>query len=189
MASCCNGLKAFTKYHSSDFENSFIDASLIFDKSFATLLEQIQNANIATAKISLIKNYLIKNLNSDNSPKYLNASLDLFELPTDKRISVKETCNQILISNKSLIKSYQKHIGITPIKYLQLQSINKALLHLSKAPTQSLTKLTYDLNFYDQAHFINLFKTTTSITPSQYSDCILSNKIDKSSPNFISLQG
>lgn len=182
-----NGLKAFTKYHSSDFENSFIDATLIFDKSFATLLEQIQNTNIATAKISLIKNYLIKNLNSDNSPKYLNASLDLFELPTDKRISVKETCNQILISNKSLIKSYQKHIGITPIKYLQLQSINKALLHLSKAPKQSLTKLTYDLNFYDQAHFINLFKTTTSITPSQYSDYVLSNKIDKSSPNFISL--
>lgn len=184
-----NGLKAFTKYHSSDFENSFIDATLIFDKSFATLLKQIQNTNIATAKISLIENYLIKKINSDNSPKYLNASLDLFELPTDKRISVKDTCNQVLISNKSLIKSYRKHIGITPIKYLQLQSINKALLHLSKDPKQSLTTLAYDLNFYDQAHFINLFKTTTSLTPTQYSDYVLRNRIDKSSPNFISLQG
>ncbi len=183
------GLKTFTKYHSSDFENSFIDATLLFDKSFATLLEQIQNTKIATAKITIIENYLIKKLNADNSPEYLNASLDLFELATDKRISVKDTCNQIQISNKSLIKSYQKYIGITPIKYLQLQSINKALLHLSKAPKQSLTKLAYDLNFYDQAHFINLFKTTTGITPTQYSKYIVSNKIDTSSPNFISLQG
>ncbi len=37
-----NGLKAFCKYHSSDFENSFIDAALIFDNSFPHLLEQIQ---------------------------------------------------------------------------------------------------------------------------------------------------
>jgi len=181
-----NGLKAFTKYHSSDFENNFIDAALIFDKSFAVLLEQIQNTKIATDKISLIENYLIKSLNEDNSPQYLNASLNLFELATDKRISVKKTCNQILISNKSLIKSYQKHIGVTPIKYLKLQSINKALLHLSKDPKQSLTKLAYDLNFYDQAHFINSFKTTTSVTPTQYSDYVLNNKIDEGSPNFIS---
>jgi methylphosphotriester-DNA--protein-cysteine methyltransferase len=184
-----NGLKVFTKYHSSDFENNFIDASLIFDKSFKALLEQIQNCKIAKSKISLIENYLIQNLTSDSSPQYLNTSLNLFELATDKRISVKDTCNQVLISNKSLIKSYQKYIGITPIKYLQLQSINKALLHLSKSPKQSLTKLAYDLNFYDQAHFINLFKTTTNITPTQYSDYVLKNRVDESSPNFISLQG
>jgi len=116
----------------------------------------------------------------------LIASLSLFELATDKRISVKDTCRQISISNKSLIKSYQKHIGITPIKYLQLQSINKALLHLSKDPKQSLTKLAYDLNFYDQAHFINSFKTITGITPTQYSNYVLNNKIDEGSPNFIS---
>ncbi len=181
------GLKVFTKYYSSDFENNFIDATLIFDKSFNTLFEQLQNTKIAKAKISLIENYLIQNLNSDSLPQYLNASLNLFELATDKRISVKDTCNQILISNKCLIKSYQKYIGITPIKYLQLQSINKALLHLSKSPKQSLTKLAYDLNFYDQAHFIKLFKTTTNVTPTQYSDFVLKKRVDESSPNFISL--
>jgi len=55
-----NGLRAFIKYHSSDFENCFIDATLIFDKSFPILLEQIQNTKIVQAKISLIENYLIK---------------------------------------------------------------------------------------------------------------------------------
>lgn len=182
-----NGLKAFTKYHSSDFESSFTDATLVFDKSFATLLEQIQNTITASAKITLIETFLFQNLFPDNLPKYLNASLAIFEIPTDKRISVKDTCSQVLVSNKSLIKSYQKHIGVTPTKYLQLQSINKALHHLSKDPKQSLTKLAYGLNFYDQAHFINSFKIITSITPTQYSDYVLRDKIDGGSPNFISL--
>lgn len=184
-----NGLKAFTKYHSSDFENNFVDATLIFDKSFPGLLEQIQNTKTGLAKISLIENHLLKSLHADNSPDYLTASLNLFSLNTHQRISVKDTCNKILVSNKSLIKSYQKHIGVSPIKYLQLQSINKALLLLSKEPKQSLTRIAYKLNFYDQAHFINLFRSTTSITPGQYSDYVLNNKIDKSSPNFISLKG
>lgn len=184
-----NGLKAFTKFHSSDFQNSFIDATLIFGKSFPNLLERLQNVKIAPAKISLIENFLSKSLNTDNCPQYLDASLDFFSLNTGRRISVRETCNKISVSNKSLIKSYQKHIGVNPIKYLQLLSINRALQFLSKAPKQSLTRLAYDLNFYDQAHFINLFKSTTSITPTQYSDYVLNKKIDTSSPNFISLQG
>ncbi len=181
-----NGLKAFTKYHASDFENSFVDATLIFGKSFQNLSGQIQMAKIALDKISLIKNYLVKNLNANNTPQYLDASLNLFSLPTDKRISVKDTCTKISISNKSLIKSYQKYIGVSPVKYLQLKSINKAILLLSKDPEQSLTRLAYDLNFYDQAHFINLFKSTTSLTPTQYADYVLKKNIDKSSPNFIS---
>jgi AraC-like DNA-binding protein len=184
-----NGLKAFTKYSSSEFENSFIDSSLVFDESFHVLIEQIQNTNLAMAKLSLIENYLIHNLNSDNYPAYLKTSLELFELPNKRKISIKETCKEISITNKSLIKSFQKHIGVTPSKYLQLRAINNAVSLLSKDPQQSFTKLAYGLNFYDQAHFIHLFKSTTSLTPSQYSDCVLKNLVDKSSPNFIPIAG
>lgn len=181
------GLKEFTKYHSFDFKNHFIDATLIFGKSFEDLLDQIQNTNCATTKISFIEKYLLKNRNLERLPKYLNASLDLFSLPSEKRISIKEICNQISISNKSLIKTYQKHIGVTPIKYLQLLSINKALNHIARDPKQSLAKLTYDLNFYDQAHFINSFKTITRLTPSEYANKVSNNLIDSNYPNFIGL--
>lgn len=183
------GLKAFSKYHSSEFENSFIDATLVFDSSFVSLLDQIQNAESAAAKIAFIESYLFNKINFDDPPGYLHASLGFFGLETGKRISIRDTCKQIMVSNKSLIKSYQKHIGITPVKYLQLRSVNKAIYHLSKAPGQSLTKLAYDLNFYDQAHFINSFKSVTSLTPGQYSDYVLNRKIDTGSPNFILMEG
>ncbi len=183
------GLKAFTKYPAADFKNNFIDATLVFDNCFPDLLEQIQNANTAGSKLSLIENYLLKSLTADHCPHYLHASLYLFSTARDQRISVKETCDTIRISNKSLIQSYRKHIGISPVKYLQLRAINRALSFLSKDPQQSLTQLAYELNFYDQAHFINLFKTATGLTPSRYAHYVLTKRIDKSSPNFISLQG
>lgn len=181
-----NGLKAFIKYNSSDFENNFIEADLIFDKSFEILLGQLETIQNPLKKIFNIQNYLIKNLNIDSSPLYLNASLNLFKLSTNNRISVKETCIQISVSNKSLIQSYQKHIGTTPIKYLQLQSINKALIHLTNDPLQSFTKLAYDLNYFDQSHFINSFKTITGITPTKFAEYVLNRKVDNGSPNFIS---
>ncbi len=183
------GLKPFIKYHSSDFNNKYIDARLIFGNSFEDLIQQIQNIKFPKDKISFIEKYLLGKLSGDYSPKYLKASLNIFELQTENKKSIKDTCKQSSISNKSLIKSFQKHIGITPKKYLQLHSINKAILRLSKDPKQSLTNLAYDLNFYDQAHFIRLFKATTSLTPRQYAKCALSNKIDESSPNFIFHQG
>jgi AraC-like DNA-binding protein len=184
-----NGLKAFTKHYSSDFENNFVAPELIFDKDFKTLPEQIQHTKDVATKISLIQNYLLRNLEKEASPAYLDASLTLFELPADKRVSVKAVCNEISISNKSLIKSYQKHVGTTPVKYLQLHSINIALVRIAKQPKQSLTKLAHALNFYDQAHFIHLFKTTAGITPGQYADYVLGNNVEKASPNFIALEG
>jgi AraC-like DNA-binding protein len=184
-----NGLKAFTKNPSSDFGEYFIDSSFVFDKSFENLLEQIQETAVASSKIFLIEKYLLNVLNPENSPNYLSTSLDLLSLRSDKRISVKDICTQISISNKSLIKTYQKHIGVTPIRYLQLLKINKAINQLTKHPRQSLTKLAYELNFYDQAHFIGLFKSTTSLTPSEYANKVMRNLIDKSSPNFITMKG
>jgi AraC-like DNA-binding protein len=184
-----NGLKAFTKYSSNDFENGFIDSSLVFNESFEDLLDQIQNTNVATTKLAVVENFLYKNLNLGDYPIYLRASLDLFELPNERRISIRDTCKQISITNKSLIKSFQKYIGITPSRYLKLQAVNKAMSHLTIDPQQSLTRLACDLNFYDQAHFAHVFKSTTSMTPTQYSACVIEKVVDKSSPNFISLPG
>lgn len=182
-----SGLKAFTNYHSNDFTNYFVDSTLVFDKTFRDLVEKIESTQTAKSKITLIENYLIQKLNADNSPQYLKLSLKIFDLASDKKLLIRDICHQLSISNKSLIKAYQKHIGLTPVKYVQLQSINKALHVLSKEPQQSLTKLAYDLNFYDQSHFINSFKETTSMTPSHYIDFLLAHKADHSCANFISI--
>jgi hypothetical protein len=127
-----DGLNAFTKFSSNDFTNCYIDASLIFNNSFACLIDEIQNTHGALSKIQAIESYLLRNLKTSDYPDYLAVSLKLFSSFSDEKISIKEGCYKIGISNKSLIKSYQKFIGVNPSKFLQLQSINKAIALLPK---------------------------------------------------------
>jgi AraC-like DNA-binding protein len=103
--------------------------------------------------------------------------------------SIASICNQAGISNKSLIKAFKKHIGMAPLKFAHLQAVNQAIGLLSKEPKQSFTKLAYGLNFYDQAHFTHVFKSITSLTPSEYAAYVVNKQTHLSSPNFISIAG
>lgn len=184
-----NGLKAFLKYHSSDFSDNFINANIVFGQSLQTLIQQIQNAGLIADKITLIETFLLKNITLYNSPPYLTHSLSRISETLIAKGEIADICNGQSISNKALIGAFKKFVGVSPVKYSHLLSINKSLHLLSKEPKQSFTKLAYSLNFYDQSHFINLFKSVTSLTPSQYSNLVTNNQIDKTSPNFILIQG
>lgn len=184
-----NGLKAFLKYHSIVFSENFIDAKLVFGKPIQTLINQIQDTSLVFNKIALTENFLLANLIEFNYPAYLSYSMNQLSETLGSKGSIINICNQLSISNKSLIEAFKKHIGINPVKYSHLQAINKALLLLSKDPKQSLTKVAHNLNFYDQSHFTGLFKSITSLTPSQYSSHIINKQVDIGSPNFIAIEG
>lgn len=55
-----------------------------------------------------------------------------------------------------------------PKTCMQIMRFNLALQALKKNPAQSLTALSYQFDYYDQAHFINEFKTFTGFSPSAY---------------------
>ena len=182
-----NGLKSFLRYSSTDFTDNFIEAKLVFGREIETIIQQIQESPLACDKIALTENFLINRILECSYPKYLSYSLQQLSATIGSKGSITKICNQLSISNKSLIEAYKKHIGINPIKYSHLQAINKAVLLLSNDPNQSLTKLAYTLNFYDQSHFTSLFKSITSLTPTEYTVHLNNKEVDVSSPNFISL--
>lgn len=184
-----NGLKAFTKYYSSDFSGQFIDASLVWGRPVEIIAEQMQDAGSVQEKITLAEKFLITNNNDHDQPAYMARSLEQLSAGIGPRGNIKDMCRQLSVSNKSLIQSFKKYIGVNPAGYAHLQAVNQALNLLSKGPKQSLTKMAHTLNFYDQSHFIRLFRSITSMTPSEYSACVIDNRVDKNSPNFISLQG
>lgn len=184
-----HGLKAFTKYPAGEFENTFVDATLVFDASFKSLLERLQQPIQPKAKILLMQDYLIRHLKSESLPNYVDESIRLFQQPGTARGSVKEICQYLSVSNKTLIQSYQKHVGVTPMKYMQIQSVNQALASLAKNPTLVLTELAHRLHFFDQSHFIHSFKAFTGLTPSQYANYVVRSRVDNTAPNFISWEG
>jgi AraC-like DNA-binding protein len=183
------GLKHFLTNYSCEFTDTFIDASLVFGKCLQTLIAKIQDAHLITTKISLIETFLIESIIAINPPRYLQYSIQQLSRAFGTQGSVGNICKEISISNKSLIEAFHKHIGISPTKYSHLYAINQAALLLAKEPEQSLTALAYELSFYDQAHFTKLFKSITSLTPSQYSAFVINKQTEINAHNFILTEG
>jgi AraC-like DNA-binding protein len=98
--------------------------------------------------------------------------------------TVQDICDTLGYTRKRLRAVVLRHFG-SPVKEMQgIIRFQQHLAAISKDPQQSLSLLH---TFYDQAHFINDFKTRTGITPSQYRSLCLQYPAISHTPNFIPL--
>lgn len=74
---------------------------------------------------------------------------------------------------------FLKYTGVAPKKFLQIIRGQSALKMMSAQPKRPLTEIAYNLDYYDQAHFINEFKSLYETTPLQFvKDFLSHNKND-----------
>jgi len=71
-------------------------------------------------------------------------------------------------SPKSFIEVFRKAIGISPLHYLHIHKVEAAKQLIREETAISLTDVGYILGFYDQSHFIRVFKKHTGCTPLQF---------------------
>ncbi|WP_373564864.1 helix-turn-helix domain-containing protein [Sphingobacterium sp. E70] len=69
----------------------------------------------------------------------------------------------LLISQKSFIQKFRKHYFLTPSEYLNLYKVNKAVILLQNNSPERLTDIGLNAGFYDQSHFIRVFKNSVVI--------------------------
>lgn len=81
-------------------------------------------------------------------------------------ISLDDLLSMTNFSKSYLIRSFAKHIGVSPYRYLQTVRIGKAkkLLENGVSPID-VANMT---GFADQSHFTNFFKEFIGLTPKQY---------------------
>jgi transcriptional regulator GlxA family with amidase domain len=71
------------------------------------------------------------------------------------------------LSERSLVRRFQKATGMTPIHYIQAIRIEEAkqMLEATKDPVEAIA---HDLGYEDASFFVRLFKRDVRLTPSQY---------------------
>ena len=88
-------------------------------------------------------------------------------------------------SQKKFISSFSCTFGLTPQKYWQLKQVNNAIAQIAQNPQTPLVQIAVDCGFYDQAHFIHLFKRYTGIAPLAYKKMAQAGKVHQAFPNSI----
>ena len=140
----------------------------LFDHSLLNrLVEKLFHATSDQLLASAINDFIAELLKYSVIEKRIAHAVQKISLYN--QISVKEVAEEVNLSTTSLRNHFKNHIGISPKELIRLYRVKSALnvLSLGKDDT-SLTKLAYDLGYYDQAHFIHHFKDSIGLSPKEY---------------------
>ncbi len=81
---------------------------------------------------------------------------------------LKDFSDLLPVSRKSFIQKFRKYYFLTPGEYLNLYKVNRAVALIKTDPAGRLTDIGLDSGFYDQSHFIRVFKKMTGQTPKEF---------------------
>lgn len=163
------GFFGITGIHSSKYINDFEDSYLIFGKEILELKERLQLSSSSREVINYFNSFFIKKLNESNfvlNP-YLMNTLQLAH-QRKGNIAVNELCAQIGVKERKLQRLFSEQIGVSPKKYIRNIKLHSFLGLLKYKSHSSLTQLSLEAGYYDQAHLIKEFKKTVGFNPSTY---------------------
>lgn len=169
------GLAYFTK-QPIDKLNWLINTEELFGdiaKKFIKRLNACQNSEQLFNEVEkvFLDNILIRDLS------IVSKAIELIDKNAGN-IEITALSKQLGITDRTLRNHFYEKIGCSPKEYLRIVKLKQIAYDL-KHSQKSLTHITYDNNFFDQAHFIKEVKNITGQSP---------NQLKKEIPTFRFLQ-
>ncbi|MCB6182872.1 AraC family transcriptional regulator [Leeia sp. TBRC 13508] len=134
-----------------------------------TALRDADEANTALATHRLLSElFQPDNLKESHETPihHLAGVIDWMQQQKHRTLTLDEIALISGIDKYQLTRAFNRHTGVSPIKFHQLLRINAAKQQLRRG--ESILDTALSLGFFDQSHLTNLFKKVTGITPAQY---------------------
>ena len=80
-------------------------------------------------------------------------------------VNGKGVASALKMSERQLSRYFNRYVGMGIKKYSKIANVNHLLQHLSK---QELMDISFDYDYFDQAHFNHVFKEICETTPTHY---------------------
>lgn len=164
------GFFGLTGIPANNYINDFEDSYLIFGKEILKLKDNLQSSTNSSQIINYLNLYFTKKL--EISKYTLNPLLiNTIQLVQKERgnISVNELCTETGVKERKMQRMFSKQIGVTPKNFINNIKLHYFLSLLrNQSGYSSLTNLSLQAGYYDQAHLIKEFKKTVGLAPSKY---------------------
>lgn len=103
-----------------------------------------------------------------SAPAWLMRARDLIHSEYRGDLALGDVARAVGVDAAHLSRVFRSRFGVSVGEYVRRLRMDRAMRELMASDDVSLTQLAYDLGFYDQSHFSNLFKRYTSTTPAQF---------------------
>ena len=153
------------------------------------LEEELLEDTAPAEKIRRLEKFLLRLAQFPRMPSVVGDFLEAVHTEPLRKGRIKAYVRDTGRTPKQFIQAFKNAVGHTPQTYLQLVQVNKSVVMIANCPGLSLTEVAYEQGFYDQAHFIRVFRKFSGITPLQYRRSLLSGQAHTAFPNTIFYEG
>lgn len=163
------GAAAFLQAPLHLFTNQAFSLDEVIDPNdISTLEEQLVLAKTYDELSERIIHFLKKQIEAHRPKQDLLKSKHIISFIQQNSGSktIKDLVTYSGFSERTLERYFKEWVGLTPKKFSALTRFNEAWILLKQG--HSVEEILTQLNFYDQSHFINDFKSFTGKTPTQW---------------------
>jgi AraC-like DNA-binding protein len=140
-------------------------------------------------KIRRLERFLLTVARPMRMPAIVTDFMEAIDTEPLRKGRIKEFLESGGHAPRQFIQAFRNAVGHTPQTYLQLVQVNKSIELIAGQPGMSLTEVAYEQGFYDQAHFIRVFRKFSGITPLRYRRSALAGQANTVFPNTIFYEG
>jgi AraC-like DNA-binding protein len=141
---------------------------LFGEKSSGELKQKITQAKDTEERIKIIEGFLLAKLNDKATiDSIVKTTIDSILL-TRGSTSINTILKDDLSKRRQLERKFLKQIGMSPKQLGKVIRLQTALNMLLNQQSESFTRIAYESEYYDQAHFIKDFKEFTGTTPKEF---------------------
>ncbi len=167
------------------FTGNFVPLDEVFNREAEGTWMQLKESKTLEEKFIVAEKFLLRRMsNLSFSNLGLINSINL-HLKKNEQVSIKNICGHYNISRKHLTHLFKTHAGVSPKLLSSLFRLQRTLYTLARFTPEKLTDLAYQEEYFDQAHFINDFKTFTGLKPTGYLALLKSSPSMKIAPHFL----
>lgn len=160
------GFTHFAKPPAHELFNLSLSLDYIFDKpAVREVQEKLAGCPTDRARVAMVERFLLGHLKNIESDRLVTEAVKIM-YQTGGTLKIGDLSKRLFTSQSPLEKRFKKLVGTTPKKFASIIRFNTVLNNLNA--TKTLTELSYEHQFFDQAHFIRDFKQFTGDTPEQF---------------------
>ncbi len=165
-----HGLSAFLDVPLHELYNQNLPFNLVFKHDAIEIETRLFEAKSFAERIENIEHYFSKIL-FNNALKYNFERINnvIYKINQAKGlVKIDDLASEACYSRKQFERNFSNIVGTSPKQFLKIIRFQHAIERKSLDKNLSLTALTYQCGYYDQAHMINDFQQLAGMTPREY---------------------
>jgi AraC-like DNA-binding protein len=150
----------------SELSNKVIELEDLWRSQSNDIEERLALATDNEQRSAIIQEYLLSLLVTHEADDHILHAFELIHAHKGQ-LSIEQLSKEANISHRQLSRRFHQLMGLSPKEYANMNRFLHSLKILKANRHLSLTQISYESGYYDQAHFIHEYRKYTGITPTE----------------------